>query len=757
MFWIRVINFVSIILLVGMPLKALVAEESAILEKVVVEGNQRIETDTIRSYLLIQEGDLFSRRRIDQSLKSLYATGYFADLSIKLKDKTLVVKVIENPVINRIAFEGNLRIEDEILKNEVSLKPRVVFNRPKVQKDVEKLLNVYRVNGRYAATVDPKVILLPQNRANLVFEIDEGPLTKVDSIRFIGNKTFDDSDLKSIISTKEDRWYRFFTSSDTYDPDRLKVDRELLREYYLAEGYADFRIESAIAELTPDRGAFYITLNLNEGERYKFGEINISSGIRNVEVEQLKPLIEFKKGDWYDKTLISKAIKNITDEVGTHGYAFVQVRPQVKKVQESKEINLNLVVREGPRVFVERIDIGGNVRTVDSVIRREIRLVEGDAFDAAKLRKSRQRISDLNFFDNVKIKREPGSARDKAVIKIDVEEKSTGSLNFGVGYGTDAGPLVDVTLRERNLLGLGQHLSVATTLAAEKSSVNLSFTEPYFLDREVSAGFDLFHVRRDFQDTRSYDTQNTGFAMRSGYPLNQLLSQNWKYGLDYSEIANVGTLASPLIKQQEGTRTTSAVTHGLLYDTRDSKFNPTEGFVSRLSNQLAGIGGDVYYLKNTVSGAQYYSFAKDWILTGSGRVGYIVGLGEDVEITDRFFLGGDSLRGFATAGVGPRDRNTRDSLGGEWLYNGTIQLIMPLGLPDELAMNGRIFSDFGSLGGVNPSNSSVFDSASLRASLGAGIGWVSPFGPINVDVGFPILKESLDEKESLRVNFGTRF
>ena len=250
-----------------MPLKALVAEESSIVEKVVVEGNQRIETDTIRSYLLIQEGDLFSRRRIDQSLKSLYATGYFADLSIKLKDKTLVVKVIENPVINRIAFEGNLRVEDEILKNEISLKPRVVFNRPKVQKDVEKLLNIYRVNGRYAATVDPKVILLPQNRANLVFEIDEGPLTKVDSIRFIGNKTFDDSDLKSIISTKEDRWYRFFTSSDTYDPDRLKVDRELLRQYYLAEGYADFRIESAVAELAPDRKAFYITLNLNEGEQ----------------------------------------------------------------------------------------------------------------------------------------------------------------------------------------------------------------------------------------------------------------------------------------------------------------------------------------------------------------------------------------------------------------------------------------------------------------------------------------------------------
>ncbi len=328
---------------------------------------------------------------------------------------------------------------------------------------------------------------------------------------------------------------------------------------------------------------------------------------------------------------------------------------------------------------------------------------------------------------------------------------------MGVGYGTDAGALIDITLRERNLLGLGQHLSIATTLAAEKSSVNLSFTEPYFMDREVLAGFDLFHVRRDFQDTRSHDTQDTGFAVRSGYPLNQLLSQNWKYGLDYSEIANVGTLASPLIKQQEGTRFSSVVTHGLSYDTRDSKFNPTEGFVSQLSNQLAGIGGDVYYLKNIVSGAQYYSFSKDWILTGSGRVGYIVGLGEDVEIVDRFFLGGDSLRGFATAGVGPRDRNTRDSLGGEWLYKGTIQLVMPLGLPEELAFNGRIFSDFGSLGGVNPSNSAVFDSASLRASLGVGIGWVSPFGPINVDVGFPILKESLDEKENLRVNFGTRF
>lgn len=746
----------AVILSLALPGHA-VAQQGGAVREIVVEGNQRIENGTIRSYLLIQEGDRFDNRRIDQSLKSLFATGLFADVSIQRQADALIIKVVENPVINRIAFEGNKRVEDDLLRNEVSLRPRVVFTRTKVQKDVKRLLDVYRLNGRFGATVEPKIIQLPQNRADLVFEIEEGPLTKVRNIRFVGNKVFDDSDLKSVISTKEAIWYRFLSSADTYDPDRLTFDRELLRRHYLSEGYADFRVDSAVAELTPDREAFFITVSLNEGSRFKFGDVHISSGLKGLDANKLITLLEIKKGDWYDNTLVEAAIDILNDAVGTLGYAFVEIRPKVDRNRDKKEISISFEIREGPRVFVERIDIVGNVRTIDEVIRREFQLVEGDAFNASKLRRSRQRIKDLNFFEKVEVDRQAGSARDKAVIKLNVEEKSTGSLNLGVGFSTDAGPLLDVSVNERNLLGKGQKLSLSTTLAAERSTINLSFTEPFFLDRDVSAGFDLFHLRQNFQSSRSYDSRETGIGLRAGFPLADDLRQTWNYRFNFSEIENVKDSASNLIKQQEGQRYVSLVGHTLQLDRRDSRISPTKGFVTRLNNEVAGLGGTVFYLRNTLAAAQYYPLAKEWVLTVRGRAGHILGLGEDVEIPDRFFLGGDTLRGFTTAGVGPRDTTTDDSLGGEWIYNGAVELTLPLGLPEELGISGRLFSDFGSTGSVNPSDSNVFDTGSVRASVGGGIGWVSPFGPINIDLGFPVLKESVDETEAFRINFGTRF
>ncbi len=643
------------------------------------------------------------------------------------------------------------------MRPEVTLRPRVVFTRTKVQNDVKRLLDVYRVNGRFGATIEPKVIQLPQNRADLVFEIDEGPLTKVRTIRFVGNREFDDGDLRSVIRTKEAIWYRFFAEDDTYDPDRLTFDRELLRRFYLSEGYADFRVDSAVAELTPDRKAFFITFSVDEGKRYKFGDITLISGIKGLDSAALSPALTMKKGDWYNNSLVDETIENLTDAVGNKGFAFVEVRPKVSRNKDTQEIAIAFEVREGPRVFVERIDIVGNVRTIDKVIRREFKLVEGDAFNASKLRRSRQRIQDLNFFERVKVDREQGSSPDKAIIKVEVQEKSTGSLNFGVGYSTDAGPLLDVSVSERNLLGRGQRVSVATTIAAERSTVNLAFTEPYFLDRDIAAGVDVFHLRRDLQDTSSYNSRETGFGLRAGYPLSEFLRQSWKYRLNYSEIEDVSANAATLIKAQEGERYVSLVGHALTLDKRDSRVTPTKGFITRLSNEVAGLGGSVRFLRNELAAAQYYPLAKNWTLSLTGKAGHILGLGEDVEIPDRFFLGGDSLRGFASSGVGPRDRVSKDALGGEWMYSGSLQLVLPLGLPEELGISGRIFSDFGSLGTVNPSDSNVFDEASVRASVGAGVGWNSPFGPINVDFGFPIMKESLDETETLRINFGTRF
>jgi outer membrane protein insertion porin family len=754
---VRILWFVALIVLAfGRPADAQ-AQGVDLIRDVAVNGTQRVERETVRSYLLLQEGDPFDTRRIDQSLKSLFATGLFADVSITRSGTTLVVNVVENPVINRIAFEGNKRVGDSTLAAEVTLRPRVVFTRSKVQNDVKRILDVYRVNGRFAATVEPKIIQLEQNRADLVFEIDEGPLTKVENIRFVGNKVMSDKDLRQVIKTKEAAFYRFLSNDDIYDPDRVTFDRELLRRFYLKEGYADVRVESAVAELTADRTKFFLTFTLDEGPRYKFGDVDVAVGLRGLDREQLLPKVEFKKGDWYNSDLVETVSTKIGDEVGNRGYAFVDVKPRVNRNKDTQTVDLTYEVAEGPRVFVERIDIVGNVRTIDKVIRREVSLVEGDAFNAAKIRRSRQRIRDLDFFSKVDVTNTPGSAPDKSIVKVEVEEKSTGSLSLGVGYANDQGPLVDVGLRERNLMGRGQTLAANTTLAGERTQVNVSFTEPYFLDRELAAGVDLFHTRSDLRSTRSYDLRETGAGTRLGYQLSEYWRQNLRYGFKYREIDNVRAGASALVKQQKGERYISEVGQVLAYDRRDSKLSPTEGYLVRLSNDLAGLGGSVHYLRSALNGNQYFSLTPQYVLSLNGRAGYIFGLGEDVNISDRFFLGGDSLRGFKSAGAGPRDLSTGDSLGGEWIYNGSVELKVPVGLPDELGISGRLFSDFGSAGGVNPSTATVNDNGAIRVSAGAGIGWASPFGPVAIDLGVPLVKEAFDKREIIRVNFGTRF
>jgi outer membrane protein insertion porin family len=668
-----------------------------------------------------------------------------------------VVNVVENPVINRIAFEGNKRIEDSQLQNEVSLRPRVVFTRTKVQNDVKRILDIYRVNGRFAATVEPKIIQLEQNRVDLVFEIDEGPLTKIEKIRFVGNKVESDSDLKKVLKTKEDAFYRFLSNDTTYDADRLTADRELLRRHYLQEGYADFRVDSAVAELAPDRSRFFLTFAVDEGQRYKVGNLDLAINLKGLTKEELLPLIDFKSGDWYNGDKIDEAINKLTEAIGTKGYAFVEVKPRVNRNRDTQTIDIIFDVSEGPRVYVERIDIVGNVRTLDKVIRREMQLVEGDAFNASKIRRSRQRLRDLDFFQKVDIQNTPGSAPDKSVVKVEVEEKSTGALSLGVGYSTDFGPIVDVGVKERNLLGRGQVLSVNGSLAGERSSASASFTEPYFMDKEIAAGTDIFHTRTNNHETQVYDSTETGGALRAGYQLSENWRQNLKYGFRSATIDNIDSGASALIRQQEGTRYISEVDQILTYDLRDSKIDTTSGFLGRLENDLAGLGGTVHFLRTTLSGTQYFNLAPQWVLQTGARVGYIYGIGEDVNIGDRFFLGGETLRGFRSGGVGPHDSQTGDSLGGEWVYNGSVQLTMPLGLPEELGITGRLFTDVGSTGSVHPSTASVFDPSSPRVSVGTGIGWASPLGPIGLDIGIPVKKEAFDQKELFRVNFGTRF
>jgi len=743
--------------LASTPSRAASSEQGGMVRQIVVEGNQRIETGTILSYMLVKEGDAYDNRRVDRSLKALFGTGLFADVTIKRRGDALIVNVVENPVINRIAFEGNKRLKDDDIKSEISLRPRVIYTRTKVQNDVKRILTLYRRKGRFAATVEPKVIQQPQNRVDLVFEIDEGKWTEVRNIRFIGNREYSDSRLREIIRTRETRWYRFLSSDDNYDPDRLTLDRELLRRFYLKSGYADFRVASAVAELTPDRKNFFITFTVEEGDRYSFGDIKLDVKLQGLKKEDIAGVIEIEKNDWYDVGRVEDTIDNLTNAIGELGFSFVDVRPRIKRNRKDKTVSVTFEVNEGPRIFVDRIDIEGNVRTADEVIRREFRLAEGDAFNSSKLRRSRQRLQNLDFFESVKVEQVPGDAPDKTSIKVDVQEKSTGSLSLGFGFSTTSGALADIGLSERNLLGRGQSLSIKGTLAARKSEIDLGFTEPYFLGRDIAAGFDLFRTTRNQQAASSYDSKDTGFNLRAGYPITEKLRQSWVYTAKQVEVKNIKDGASTYIRAEEGKQILSKVSHNLVYDTRDSIRLPTEGYVIKLSNGLAGFGGDRRYLTNELSGGRYFPIFDQWVFSLGGAVGYVVGIGQDVRLTDRFFLGGDDLRGFATSGVGPRDSATGDALGGEWKYRGSAELTFPLGFPQELGVSGKLFSDFGSVGSVNPGGAGINDTGSMRLSVGTGIVWVSPFGPVGIDFGVPVIKEGFDKKEAVRINFGTRF
>ncbi|CAK0773087.1 Outer membrane protein assembly factor BamA [Azospirillaceae bacterium] len=722
-----------------------------------VEGAQRIEPATVRSYLALQPGDVFSQARVDQSLKALFATSFFTDVTIRQEGSVLVVALVENPIINRIAFEGNRRIKDEQIQSELQLRPRVVFTRNKAQSDVQRILDVYRRNGRFGATVEPKIIKLDQNRVDLVFEIDEGPRTAVGRINFVGNEKFSSSALREKIQTKESRWYRFMSSDDTYDPDRLTYDRELLRRFYLSEGYADFRVTSGVAELTPEQDTFIITFTIEEGERYKFGKVKLVSNLKGLDVEKVRSSVSAQEGDWYDANEVERTISKLTDSVTALQYPFVDIKPHIQRNREALLIDIGFEIAEGPRVFVEKIDITGNVRTMDKVIRREFLLSEGDPFNVSKLKRSEQRVRDLGYFEKVNITAVDGSQPDRQVIQVDIAEQSTGEISIGAGFSTADGPLADFSIRERNLLGRGQDVRIGAIIAGKRQEYDLSFTEPYFLERDLSAGFDLYRITRNNQTASSYDEQTTGTTLRLGYPLTERLRQKLTYSFYQTSITGIRSGASRYIREQEGTRNVSMVGQELIYDARNSKLNPTDGYYIRFGTDGAGLGGDAQFVRTRLSGGYYYPFFEKWVLNLNSEIGYIFGLGQKVSIADRYFLGGDSLRGFATAGIGPRDSASGDALGGKQYVRGTAEVDFPIGLPEEFGIGGHVFTDMGVLGGAENKGASVQSVDSLRVSSGIGLSWTSPLGPIRIDLATPLMKEPFDKTERFRFSFGTRF
>lgn len=736
------------------------AQAQQVVRQIEVKGAERVDPSTVLSYLDLEVGQELNRVSLDRALKSLFSTGLFADVSLDQRGETIVVNVVENPIINQIAFEGNDKIEDDELQAEVQLRPRQVFTRTKVQADVNRLYQVYRRDGRFSVNIEPKIIKLDQNRVNLVFEVDEGAVTKIKSIRFVGNKKFDDDKLRSEISTKETAWYRFITADDRYDPDRLSYDQELLRRFYLSQGYADFELVSAIAELSKDQEHFFITFTLKEGQRYRVGKIDMDSRIRDFEPAVLKPEVSIDEGDWYNADLIQESVDKITDKLGDLQYAFVNVRPNIERNREEATVDITFQINESPRVFVERINVNGNVRTLDKVVRRELLLVEGDPFNRSKLSRSEQNVRNLDFFEGVEINAGPGSAPDKTVIDVDVAEKSTGELSVGAGFSTADGPLADLRIRERNLLGKGQDLLLATTIAGERTEVNLSFTEPYFLNRDLSAGFDLFHVTRDLQDESSFDQRRTGGAVRVGYPWSERWRQTVSFRGERNEITDVDSTASRFIQDQEGERDTLALGQRLTYDNRDSILDPTNGWYLWFDTEVTGFGGDSQYVSGKTGASYYYPIMDKVVLNLLAEVGAVEGYNdEDVAINERYYLGGQTLRGFEKSGVGPRDITTTDALGGNRFYRSTAELGFPIGLPEELGIRGHAFTDVGSLFKLDGAENDprVEDESSLRASAGLGLSWRSPFGPIRIDYAVPYAKENYDQEESIQFNFGTRF
>jgi outer membrane protein insertion porin family len=748
--------------------------QSGAIKSIRVEGNRRVEPETVRTYLRFNVGDAYDPAKVDQSIKSLFSTGLFSDVRIDREGAGVLVTVVENPVVNQVAFEGNREVDKATLTAEVQLKPRSVFTRAKAQADVQRILDIYRRQGRFAASVDPKIIELENNRVNVVYEINEGGATKVQAINFIGNKAFSDSQLRDIISTSQSGLFDFLKGTNIYDPDRLALDRELLRQYYLKNGYADARIVSAGAELARDGSGFYITFVVDEGELFTFGKVDIESTLPGVDPGALRGELLTASGSTYDQSAMDRTVERLTLVVSEQGFAFARVRPRAVREPGTRAIHVTYVIDQGPRIYIERINVVGNLRTHDHVIRREFRLAEGDAYNPLLVDKAKRRLQGLGFFKSVDIKRRQGSAADRVVLDVELVEQSTGELSFGAGYSTSEGVIGDVSISERNLLGKGQFLRLRLAGSFERLQADISFTEPRFLDRNLSAGFDLFWKEVDLSSVSAFKTRTEGGSLRLGFPLSENLWLTNSYTLSQGTIFDVDQAnASLAIRESEGSALTSAYGINLTYDARNHPKNPTKGYFFQVGTDVAGLGGDVRYVRNTAEARFYYPITDKLTFVGRAVGGHIMGWGgDDVRLLDLFYKGGETIRGFNRGGFGPRDDNTGDALGGETFWATTAEVRFPLPLiPEDLGLGGAFFVDAGSLfgagafardlaGGCIPGDKNTVclqDEASIRASAGFSILWNSPLGPLRLDIAKAFLKERFDDEQLIRFGASTKF
>lgn len=779
----RVLALIATFVPAATVLDAAVFERAALAQGVVrdiqVEGNRRVEPETVRSYLQFNVGDAYDGGKVDGSLKALYGTGLFSDVNIDRDGGTVIIRVVENPVVNQVAFEGNAEVESDTLRNEVQTKPRSVFTRARVQADVQRILDVYQRQGRFAASVEPKVIEIEQNRVNLVFEITEGGATKVKGITFTGNYAFSDSQLRDIISTTQSGWFDFLKGTSIYDPDRMSLDRELLRQYYLKNGYADATVVAARAELDSDGSGFFVNFAIEEGQRYNFGPISVENSLQGLEAKGLNAEILTEQGEIYNAADVDKTVEKLTLAAAEQGFAFARVRPRANPDVASRTISVVYAVDEGPRIYIERINVSGNERTKDYVIRREFRLAEGDAFNPMLVDRAKKRLQGLGFFKVVEVKRRPGSAEDRVVLDVELVEQSTGELSFGAGYSTSEGVIGDVSITERNLLGNGQFLRLKFAGSFERLQVDLSFTEPRFLDYNMSAGFDLFHKEIDQSEESGFSSKRTGGGVRLGFPLSENLWMQTGYGLDVSSIeidtendSRVNALVEEEINRNGDQTITSSANTTLTYDKRNHPKNPTSGYYLQVGGEFAGLGGDVQYGRLSAEGRAYYPITEKITFVGRAIAGHIEGWGnEDIRLNDLYFRGGETIRGFDRGGFGPRDTITGDSVGGQTYWATTAEIRFPFPfVPDEIGLGGAVFADAGSLFGANDlakelskaggNGTRAFhleDDSSVRSSVGGSVLWNSPVGPLRMDFAKALTKEKYDEEQFFRFGASTKF
>jgi len=719
---------------------------------IVVQGNRRVDVEAIRGYVQIKPGEHVDPIRIDDALKSLYATGLFQDVKIRMEGSRLVVTVVENTVLNRVVFEGNKKVKDETLSAEIQSKARGPLNMATVQSDVQRIVDVYRRSGRYDVRVDPKVIERPNGRSDLIFEIHEGDKTTIKKIVFVGNKAFSDYKLKDVMSTTVTTWLSWIKNTDIYDPDRVNADQEALRRFYLTHGYADFRIVSANVDLDKSLGGFVITITVDEGQQYRTGTVELVSNVRDLDGQTLRGYLRTLPGEIYNAEMVEKSIENVTMELAKRGYAFAQVRPRGDRNFEKHRINLVYTIDQGSRVYIERINIHGNTRTRDYVIRREFDLYEGDPYNHALINRAERRLKNLGYFKNVRITTEPGSAPDRVIVNVDVEDNLTGEFSISGGYSTAAGVLGEVAIGERNFLGRGQYVRASVTYGQYERGAEFSFSDPYLLGQRVGGGFKLYAKEQLPNDFQQYSVSTYGGSLNASLPLNEETVLGLRYSLfqrdlDVSEKYKDGcrTLAgnnvfpqdingvycnqtgflgvpagvagtdamgpgvynanevSSAIKQALGKTVTSSVGYTLSWNSLDNNKDPTMGGYVSFSQDFAGLGGDTNYLRSAVEARYYKPLGGDFVGMIKGSAGYIASTGgKDLNILDGFFKGPELVRGFEPAGIGPRDlgSNFKDALGGSQYWSATAEVQFPLTfLPKDLGMKAAIFADAGSLWG----------------------------------------------------------